>query len=24
LGRWVQAFKTTDGQTLDRVQMRCH
>ena len=24
LGRWVQAFKTTDGQTLDRVQMSCH
>jgi hypothetical protein len=24
LGRWVQAFKTTGGQTLDRVQMRCH
>ena len=24
LGRWVQAFKTTDGQTLDRVEMRCH
>ena len=24
LGRWVQAFKTTTGQTLDRVQMSCH
>ena len=24
LGRWVQAFKTTAGQTLDRVPMRCH
>jgi hypothetical protein len=24
LGRWVQAFKTTSGQTLDRVSMRCH
>jgi hypothetical protein len=24
LGRWVQAFKTTTGQTLDRVPMRCH
>ncbi len=24
LGRWLQAFKTTDGQTLDRVPMRCH
>ena len=24
LGQWVQAFKTTTGQTLDRVQLRCH
>ena len=24
LGRWVQAFKATDGRTLDRVAMRCH
>ena len=23
-GRWIQAFKTTTGQTLDRVPMRCH
>jgi hypothetical protein len=23
-GRWVHAFKGTDGSTLDRVEMRCH
>jgi len=23
-GRWIHAFKGTDGSTLDRVEMRCH
>jgi len=23
-GRWIHAFKGTDGSTLDRVEKRCH